>query len=371
MIFSMSSYFDFDFRDFYASDAWFEATKVWEVKAADLNIIRVYCAAVAIVVPNKGISLRFPRLLRVREDKGPEQATSSDQIDASGSWIDALEIYGSNLYLLQPSIVGLISLCDSFFAWRHMRPIFYRFLEKLMRFKVISRNVKRMKKIESGTMVDHAAIFVFVMLFGSDVLEDSIEQLYMAAIQSVESEEEGHQGLGDILQKDTLIWRLEWLKSAAAYAHSHLQAITSEVLVLARTLHDPGAWNMDTSASSYLNSSVTTLNTVFNTCIYLSISVGDGHSIPVTNTGHSILPTATKSLHLNNVLITHHIVKNLISVRQFVFDNNCTIEFGAFSFSVKDFLTRWVLLRCDNTRDLYPVTAPSPIPHAFLVSQHT
>ncbi|GKA83803.1 ribonuclease H-like domain-containing protein [Tanacetum coccineum] len=33
-------------------------------------------------------------------------------------------------------------------------------------------------------------------------------------------------------------------------------------------------------------------------------------------------------------------------------------------------MTRRVLLRCDNTGDLYPVTTPSPIPHAFLVSQH-
>ncbi|GKB62530.1 ribonuclease H-like domain-containing protein [Tanacetum coccineum] len=105
--------------------------------------------------------------------------------------------------------------------------------------------------------------------------------------------------------------------------------------------------------------------------MYPSVSVGDGHSIPVINTGHSILPTLTRSLHLNNVLITPHIVNNLIFVRQFVRDNNCTIEFDAFGFSVKDFLTRRVLLRCDSTGDLYPVTAPSPIPHAFLVSQHT
>ncbi|GKD39033.1 ribonuclease H-like domain-containing protein, partial [Tanacetum coccineum] len=34
-------------------------------------------------------------------------------------------------------------------------------------------------------------------------------------------------------------------------------------------------------------------------------------------------------------------------------------------------MTRRELLRCDSTGDLYPVTAPSPIPHAFLVSQHT
>ncbi|GJT69934.1 hypothetical protein Tco_1029220 [Tanacetum coccineum] len=125
---------------------------------------------------------------------------------------------------------------------------------------------------------------------------------------------------------------------------------------------------MDTGASSHLNSSVTSLNTVFNTCIYPSISVGDGHSIPVTNTGHSILPTPTKSLHLNNVLNTPHIVKNLIYVRQFIHDNNCTIEFDAFSFFVKDLLMRRVLLRCDSTGDLYPVTAPSPIPHAFLLA---
>ncbi|GJY40656.1 ribonuclease H-like domain-containing protein [Tanacetum coccineum] len=139
------------------------------------------------------------------------------------------------------------------------------------------------------------------------------------------------------------------------------------------TLHDPvtGAWNMDTGASSHLNNSVTSLSENFNTCMYPSISVGDGHSIPVTNTGHSILPTPFKSLHLNNVLITPHIVKNLIYVRQFVRDNNCTIEFDAFGFSVKDFMTRRVLLRCDSTGDLYPVTAPSPIPHVFLVSQHT
>nr|GEX85083.1 RNA-directed DNA polymerase, eukaryota, reverse transcriptase zinc-binding domain protein [Tanacetum cinerariifolium] len=55
---------------------------------------------------------------------------------------------------------------------------------------------------------------------------------------------------------------------------------------------------------------------------------------------------------------------------QFVRDNNCTIEFDAYGFSVKDFMTRWVLLQCDSTRDLYPVTAPSSIPHAFLVSQY-
>ncbi|GJR56567.1 hypothetical protein Tco_1407088 [Tanacetum coccineum] len=108
------------------------------------------------------------------------------------------------------------------------------------------------------------------------------------------------------------------------------------------SLHDltTGAWNMDTGASSHLNDSVTNLSEVFNSYMYSSVSVGDGHFIPVTNTGHSILPTSVRPLHLNNVLITPNIVKNLISVRQFIRDNNCTIEFDAYGFSVKDFMTR-------------------------------
>ncbi|GKC13256.1 ribonuclease H-like domain-containing protein [Tanacetum coccineum] len=100
-------------------------------------------------------------------------------------------------------------------------------------------------------------------------------------------------------------------------------------------------------ASSQLNDSVYCLSDILNMCIYLSVAVGDGRFIPVTNSGHSVLSTPFRPLRLNNVLITPNIVKNLISVRQFVRDNSCTVEFDPFGFSVKDFITRWVLLRFD------------------------
>ena len=55
-------------------DVWFEAKVVWEVKAADLSISPVYTAGVGKVDANKGISIRFPRLVRFPHPPRPHSA---------------------------------------------------------------------------------------------------------------------------------------------------------------------------------------------------------------------------------------------------------------------------------------------------------
>lgn len=59
-------------------DVWFEPTTIFEVLTADLSLSPIYKAAHQQY--GKGISLRFPRFLRIRDDKGIEDATSSTEV---------------------------------------------------------------------------------------------------------------------------------------------------------------------------------------------------------------------------------------------------------------------------------------------------
>ena len=63
-------------------DVWFEPRFVWEVKTADLTLSPRYKAGSDALgdAGGKGISLRFPRFIKRRDDKKPDQATGSRMV---------------------------------------------------------------------------------------------------------------------------------------------------------------------------------------------------------------------------------------------------------------------------------------------------
>ncbi|XP_026475676.1 DNA ligase 1-like [Ctenocephalides felis] len=59
-------------------DVWIEPEEIWEVEAAGLSSSPVYTAGSSSL--GSGLSLRFPRFIREREDKNVDSSTNSSQI---------------------------------------------------------------------------------------------------------------------------------------------------------------------------------------------------------------------------------------------------------------------------------------------------
>jgi hypothetical protein len=139
------------------------------------------------------------------------------------------------------------------------------------------------------------------------------------------------------------------------------------------TLSPPGAtdWVMDSDASSHMTPDSGNIS-LFRPPRSTSIMVGNGSTLPVTTSRHSIIPGP---FYLNNILVARDIVQSLISVRWFTSDNNSSVEFDPLGLFVKDLHSRSVIARYNSSGPLYTLGAPtcSPVSRALVapVSSNT
>ncbi|KAM0032417.1 putative DNA ligase (ATP) [Helianthus debilis subsp. tardiflorus] len=61
-------------------DMWFTPEVVWEIRGADFTVSPVHHAAMGLVHPTRGISVRFPRYVRSRSDKKPSDCSTPADI---------------------------------------------------------------------------------------------------------------------------------------------------------------------------------------------------------------------------------------------------------------------------------------------------
>ncbi|CAH8257254.1 unnamed protein product [Arabidopsis lyrata] len=61
-------------------DMWFSTEVVWEIRGADFTVSPVHSAALGLVHPSRGISVRFPRFIRKVTDRNPEECSTAADI---------------------------------------------------------------------------------------------------------------------------------------------------------------------------------------------------------------------------------------------------------------------------------------------------
>lgn len=123
-------------------------------------------------------------------------------------------------------------------------------------------------------------------------------------------------------------------------------------------------WYADFGATNHITNNLANLSIPSPYQGNESITVANGQHMPTFQTGNSTLFSSTSSFQFYDILHTANLSHNLLSVHQFVTDNNCHIIFTLSSCIVKDNNTRTTLYQGPIEGHLYPIklsTSPSPL----------
>jgi IS30 family transposase len=142
----------------------------------------------------------------------------------------------------------------------------------------------------------------------------------------------------------------------------HQQSLANSFSTMA--LHPPPTsvqdWVADSGVTHRTTPSVGNISTLrpLASSNPLSIVVDNDSSLPITSVGDSVLPGP---FYLNNILFAPDMIQNLLSVGHFTIDNWCSMEFDLFGLSVKDLITKNVIVRSNSTSPLYMMCLPGSL----------
>lgn len=118
-------------------------------------------------------------------------------------------------------------------------------------------------------------------------------------------------------------------------------------------------WYFDFGATSHVTHDAYHISVPTRVSNNASVTVGNGQNIPVAHSGKGILPTPSCTFTLSIVFHVPLISHNLLSVYQFVHDNNCSIAFDSCGYVIQGKTTHQVLHTGTCHKGLYPLLPSS------------
>jgi hypothetical protein len=116
-------------------------------------------------------------------------------------------------------------------------------------------------------------------------------------------------------------------------------------------------WYTNTAATDHITSDLDKLTVQNKYKGSNQIITASGAGMDICNTGHAVIKTPIKSLHLKNILHVPTTQKNLVSIHCLTSDNHTSLKYFPHYFLVKDLEMRRVLLRGRCKDGLYPLSS--------------
>lgn len=117
-------------------------------------------------------------------------------------------------------------------------------------------------------------------------------------------------------------------------------------------------WYIDSGATTHLTTNPGKISIPIVSSVK-SVVAGNGEHVSVIRSCHTTLPHPFTPVHFKDILHTQHSIKNLVSVRKFCRDNNLSVKFDPYCFSLKYYKTGKHLMRHNRSSEFYPFTKPT------------